>query len=184
MKILAGKFKNQNLHSFSKTLPIRPMTQRVKKSVFDVLTPCLRNSTVLDLFSGSGSLSFESLSRGAASCWAVEKHPLCQKLIQKNKEKLCVSDSEFYLYKGDVFKFLKSYKGPTFQIIFLDPPFRFKQNDFLIKNLKKSCACDRDSLVVFELPSRTTLSSPLISIRSKKKFGDKMVYFFHIQGSL
>ena len=64
------------------------MTQRVKKSVFDTIQAYLPNSRVLDLFAGSGSLSFESLSRGAVSCHTVEKNKLCGNLIAKKSKNI------------------------------------------------------------------------------------------------
>ena len=181
LKIIAGKFKGQSLHSFSKTLPIRPMTQRVKKSVFDTIQAYLPESRVLDLFSGSGNLSFESLSRGAVSCHAVEKNKFCQHLILKNQKTLKIPAHQLKLYRQDVFHFLKKYKESPFNIIFADPPFADRLGVSLIKNLNSSPACDKKSLIVLELFSKELFPENEVSLWVKKSFGDKLVYFFYIK---
>ncbi len=181
MKIIAGQFKGQSLHTFSKTLPLRPMTQRVKKSVFDTLQSELPDSKVLDLFSGSGSLSFEALSRGASVCFAVEKNKLCRQLILKNQQKLKIASDQLKLYRQDVFSFLKRNQKTAFDIIFTDPPFPERLAKPLIKSLSLSPACDKESLVVFELSSKELFPENEVSLRLKKSFGDKVVYFFYIR---
>ena len=180
LKIIAGEFKGQSLHTFSKTLPLRPMTQRVKKSVFDTIQSELPESRVLDLFSGSGNLSFESLSRGAAACCAVEKNKLCWSLIKKNQQKLKIPANQLKLYRQDVFYFLKKYKETAFNIIFADPPFPERLGESLIKPLSLSSACDKESLIILELSSKELFPENEVSLWLKKSFGDKVVYFFHI----
>lgn len=181
LKIIAGTFKGQNLHIFSKGLPLRPMTQRVKKSVFDTIQSNLSNAKVLDLFSGSGSLSFESLSRGALFCYAIEKNKLCSNLIAKNQQKLKIPCHQMKLYRQDVFYFLKKYKKNPFNIIFADPPFPKQLGVSLIKALKSSSACDKKSLIILELSSKEYFPEDEVLLRLKKSFGDAIVYFFYIK---
>lgn len=180
LKIIAGKFKGHKLHTFPKALPVRPMTQRVKKSVFDTLQADLPNSKVLDLFSGTGNLSFESLSRGAVSCHAVEKNKFCWNLITKNQKALKIAVNQLKLYRQDVFYFLKKYKEIPFNIIFADPPFADRLAGSLIKTLKSSPACDSKSLIVLELSSKELFPENEVSLQTKKSFGDKSVYFFYM----
>lgn len=157
------------------------MTQRVKKSVFDTIQAYLPNSRVLDLFAGSGSLSFEALSRGAVSCHAVEKNKLCGSLIAKNQKTLKITAHQLKLYRQDVFYFLKKYKEKPFNIIFADPPFPEHLSTSLIKALKFSPVCDKDSLIILELSSKELFSENEVLLKTKKSFGDKWVYFFYIK---
>ncbi|MDE0151910.1 MAG: 16S rRNA (guanine(966)-N(2))-methyltransferase RsmD [Bdellovibrionales bacterium] len=180
LKIIAGHLKGHSLCNF-KNLPIRPMTQRVKKSVFDTIQADLPDSRVLDLFSGTGNLSFESLSRGALSCLAVEKNKLCWNLIIKNQQKLKIPAHQLKLYRQDVFYFLKKYKENSFDIIFADPPFPERLGASLIKSLISSSACDKESLIILELSSKESFPETEVSLRLKKSFGDKIVYFFYIR---
>ena len=184
MVVLSGRYKGHKLYTFPKGLPIRPMTQRVKKSVFDTITSYLNPETkVLDLFSGCGSLSFESLSRGAKQVYAVEKNKKCCLVIQKNAVKLKIIKEQLILNSMDVFQFLKNSQNiKPFGLIFADPPFCEHWCERIIKSLKTSPVCDKESLIVMEASSKETFpKAPFIALQAKKNFGDKFVYFFHLQ---
>ena len=184
MRILSGQYKGRPLLSFSKTLPIRPMTQRVKKSVFDTLRPIFQQNhhvRVLDLFSGCGNLSFEALSQGASECYAVESHPLCCQLIQKNSDQLG-TQTKLTVCRQDVFLFLRKYQEKPFDLIFIDPPFKKMYGQKVIKALNSSLVCDNNTWVVLETSVKETLSKELsIIIHNQKNFGDKKVYFLFIK---
>ena len=107
MRIIAGKWKGRKLKSWSERLPVRPMTDQVKETVFNVLGPYLfEGCKVLDLFSGTGSLALEALSRGARLAHVVENHSSCIKLIQKNMEFL-PQENQLWIHKKNAFSFLK-----------------------------------------------------------------------------
>ena len=110
MRIIAGRYKGRKLYSWNKKLPVRPMTDRIKETVFNVLSPYFFESCkVLDLFSGTGSLSLEAFSRGAGEVHAVEKHPLCLQVIKKNISFLDPAQ-KFVLHKKNVFSFLRRHQ--------------------------------------------------------------------------
>lgn len=184
MRILSGQYKGQSLLQFPKTLPIRPMTQRVKKSVFDVIRPYFQQNSkikVLDLFSGSGQLSFESLSQGAFHCCAVEQNRQCCQLIRKNAQKLNIKTG-WTLHQENVFRFLKKHQDiESFDIIFADPPFKKQYGESIVQCLSLSPLCNQDSLVVLEASEQeNALKDAAVSLQSQKSFGDKQVYFFKI----
>src|SRR5437870_2154456 len=118
MRIIAGKFKGRKLVSFDEE-HIRPTTDRVKESIFNILAPYLDGAKVLDLYSGTGNLSFESLSRGAFSVTAVEVSKRSIQIIYRNQELLKVGD-ELTVVKGDAVDYLKKYQGEAFDIILID----------------------------------------------------------------
>ena len=181
MRILSGQYKGHKLLEFSKKRPIRPMTQRVKKSVFDTIRPYLKNACVLDLFSGSGQISFEALSQGAQICHAVEQNKQCCRLILQNAQKLKIK-KELVLYQEDVFHFLKKKKNlENFDIIFADPPFQRRYGKSIIQHLSLSSLCRPDTLVILEAESQEdVLEGSSVALKNKKYFGDKAVYFFNI----
>ena len=184
MVVLSGQYKGHKLYTFPKSLPIRPMTQRVKKSVFDTITAYLNSKTkVLDLFSGCGSLSFESLSRGVMQAHAVEKNKKCCLVIRKNAVKLKITKQKLVLNSRDVFQFLKTSRHlKPFDLIFADPPFQEQWCERIIKSLKTSSVCGRESLIVMEASSKESFpKAPFIDLQAKKNFGDKFVYFFYLK---
>ena len=181
MRILSGLYKGHKLLEFSKKRPIRPMTQRVKKSVFDTIRPYLQKARVLDLFSGSGQISFEALSQGAQVCHAVEQNKQCCQLILQNAQKLKIK-KEIVLHQKDVFHFLKKQQDlESFDIIFADPPFQRQYGKSIIQHLSLSSVCRPDTLVILEAESQeSVLEDSAVKLKNKKSFGDKAVYFFYI----
>src|SRR5438046_2620552 len=106
MRIIAGRFRSRELLAPSGDAT-RPTTDRARESLFNVLANLMEfgGAHVLDLFAGSGALSFEALSRGAATVTLVEKNRKAIDAIQKNAEQLAVS-SEIQIKPVDVFRFL------------------------------------------------------------------------------
>ena len=118
MKILAGRFGGRKIKT-SKNLPYRPTKSMVRKSLFDHLTP-FEYSSVLDLFSGSGILGFEAVSRGADSVVFVEKNQSVLSYLKHNSNLL---NGPKYSFHGlDAFTYLTK-KKETFDLIFADPPY-------------------------------------------------------------
>lgn len=117
MNILAGEFGGRRIKMVSK-LPYRPTKSRVRKSIFDSLMP-FRFRMVLDLFSGSGILGFEAVSRGAQSITFVEKHGPTLGLIKQNAAGLS-GPSYTFKHCGAV-SFLR--RSGSFDLIFADPPY-------------------------------------------------------------
>ena len=117
MDILAGEFGGRRIKTVSK-LHYRPTKSRVRKSIFDSLMP-FHFSTVLDLFSGSGILGFESASRGARSVTFVEKHGPTLRLIKHNAASLLGPGYTFIHCSAE--SFLR--RSGSFDLIFSDPPY-------------------------------------------------------------
>lgn len=119
MRIIAGSRKGHKLHEFSGQ-DIRPTTDRVKESVFNLIQEFIPGSRTLDLFGGSGALTFEALSRGAESGVCVDISGTAVSVIKKNQEELKFDN--FTVINTDAAQFLKS-TDRTFSVIFLDPPY-------------------------------------------------------------
>ena len=119
MRVIAGKYKNRALKSFSGQF-VRPTSGIVKKSLFEIIKP-LKEKRVLDLFSGIGSLGIESLSRGALSVTFVEKNKRVFKVLSDNVRTIC-SEDRTNIVNEDVNIFLKSHKK-KYDVILADPPY-------------------------------------------------------------
>ena len=120
MRIISGKHRGRRL-SPVKNLKARPTTDRAKESLFNILNNLVdfEDITVLDLFGGTGGISYEFASRGCENLTIIEKDYNHIKYINKVSNEL---DFDLNIIKGDVFKYLKN-TAQKFDVIFADPPF-------------------------------------------------------------
>ena len=181
MRIITGRFKGRHLCSFSADF-IRPMTDRVKTVVFDTLYSAGLNfvdSRVLDLFSGTGNLALEALSRGAKEAYLVDSSKKSIQIIRKNCQLLDVH-SNIRIYHKDVFHFLDSYKGDSFELVFADPPFKKKLGKKTLDKLSLSKVGRVSTFLVLETSVQEEFLEKAGSYQlfTKKKFGDKQVLFY------
>ena len=145
MRIVAGKYRGRVLQEF-RGMDIRPTADRVKESVFQILTPYFQGARVLDLFAGSGALGIESLSRGAAEAVfndsSKESLKVCRANLQKVGERAAV-------YNLDYKSCLRSVSG-KFRLIFCDPPYRMECLAEILALVKERGLLEEGGLVVFE----------------------------------
>ncbi len=118
MRVIGGTFGGRRLETPS-DYSVRPTTDKVKEALFSSIQFEIEGARVLDLFSGSGQLGIEALSRGAESAVFVDKSPQSVELTKRNLKKCGV---EAIVVKGDSIAFLESCKE-YFDIAFLDPPY-------------------------------------------------------------
>lgn len=151
MRIIAGKCKGKIINS-PKTLKTRPTLDRVKEALFSILNPYMQDANVLDLFSGTGNLGLESISRGAKFAWLNDKENLAISTIISNVEltnfKNCVK-----ITKKDYIKCLKQIEASntTFDIIFLDPPYDSMLAIDTLKYIEDSKnILSKDGIIIYE----------------------------------
>ncbi|WP_224490125.1 RsmD family RNA methyltransferase [Robertkochia flava] len=128
MRIISGKHKSKRLVA-PKKLPVRPTTDFAKEALFNVLNNhyYLDELTVIDLFSGTGNISYELASRGCTDITAVDSHPGCVQFISKTSQEL---DMNIKTVRSDVFKFLERTLLKV-DLIFADPPYDMPEEDML-----------------------------------------------------
>lgn len=124
MRIISGSHRGRRIFPPS-NLPVRPTTDLAKESLFNILWNYIdfENLRVLDLFAGTGNLSYEFASRGSAEVIAVEIHPRCVEFIKKTATALNLNNIR--VVRGEVLHFLKHASSP-YDIIFADPPYDMK----------------------------------------------------------
>jgi 16S rRNA (guanine966-N2)-methyltransferase len=123
MRIISGKFKSRKI-DFPKNKLTRPMTDRTKETLFNIVGSFVFGKHVLDLYAGSGSLGLEAISRGALTATFVDDGPWAQKVIEKNLESLGIRPSGKILAMEMHSAIRKLEKiGQGFALIFVDPPF-------------------------------------------------------------
>lgn len=179
MRIISGKYKGKRLTA-PKKLPVRPTTDMAKEALFNILNNrfYFDELKVLDLFSGTGNISFEFASRGTEMITAVDGHQACVRYISKIAQEL---DFSIYTVKSDVFKFLQG-TPEKFDLIFADPPYAFDTEQFLnIANLvfEQELLLD-DGLLIIEHSDQTNLSQhPKFS--GQRKYGGSIFSFFEVE---
>ena len=129
MRIISGKYRSRQIHP-PRNLTVRPTTDFAKESLFNILNNLVdfEELSVLDLFAGTGNLSYEFFSRGARQVTAVENDSRCAAFIEKTSELL--KAESITVFKADVFQFLKHAFG-SYDIIFADPPYEMENLDTL-----------------------------------------------------
>lgn len=134
MRVISGTARGKKLIS-QKGLETRPTLDRVKESLFNILQFDIKNTSILDLFSGSGALAIEALSRGANNAVLCDSSKNAINIINKNLENTRVKQRSKVINK-DYIEVLNDLKDESekFDLIFLDPPYK---SDYILKSIKK-----------------------------------------------
>lgn len=178
MRIIGGRLGGRRLTSF-KADHIRPTSDRVKESLFNILGQTLEGLRVLDLFSGTGNLAIESFSRGAIYVEAVEKHPKSLTIIRKNLEALELSKS-VRVVQSDVFAYLKKYRGDPFDLVLVDPPFTESLADSVMEEISRSGVWQKGTLIAIESSGKEKIGDAYVDLVciDRRDFGDKILSIF------
>ena len=178
MRIISGKYKGRRIFP-PKGLPVRPTTDMSKEALFNVLNNhfSFEGLKVLDLFAGTGNISFEFASRGSAPITSVDADFGCVKFI---KQIATEYDFEIAATKSDVFQFLERNKA-TYDIIFADPPYGLDQKTFekVVLTVFEKEALQEDGMMIIEHSKYTKLDH-LIHFSFQKSYGGSIFSFFEI----
>ncbi|HUL15600.1 MAG TPA: 16S rRNA (guanine(966)-N(2))-methyltransferase RsmD [Terriglobales bacterium] len=155
MRVIAGKFRSRIFKSL-KGQALRPTSDRLRETLFDVLGGDVSGARFLDLFAGTGAVGIEALSRGAAHAVFVERHPPAVRIIRENLASLGVA-SEAGVLSGDAMKILEkmdqasSSASGDFNLVFVDPPYAARdQYRDVLHFLGSSRLLDQAAIVVTE----------------------------------
>ncbi len=168
MRVISGTSRGSALFSLDGSLT-RPTTDRVKEAMFSMIQFDIPESTVLDLFAGSGALGIEALSRGARHCDFVEQNPDAAEIVKKNLEKTKLY-SLSGLFNTTARQYLSTCKK-KYDIILLDPPYGKKLCDFAISEIIKLGLASENALFVCE----TAADEPSFSAGRRKRYGKTAV---------
>jgi len=185
MRSIAGEFRGPKL------LPpdgdaTRPITDRVKQSLSDIIAPQIEDARVYDLFAGTGSMGLECLSRGAAHASFFESDRSAIERLKKNIAALKL-ESRTQIIPGDLFKWFSS-NAPANKanLIFLDPPYRFlKEYAQKLRNLAESLATNHlagDGWVIFRHDVEDALELPRLKVVDRREYGGMVLEFLRCNG--
>ncbi len=181
MRIISGKFKGRRIFP-PKNLPVRPTTDMSKEALFNVLNNhfSFEGLKILDLFAGTGNISFEFASRGSDNITAVDADFGCVKFIKQIAEEY---DFNIAAMRSDVFKFLEKNTN-SYDIIFADPPYALDQKTFenIVTLVFQQDLLQEDGMMVIEHSKYTKLDH-MIHFSFKKSYGGSIFSFFEIIGN-
>lgn len=178
MRIIAGSLKGRTLISPT-SLAVRPATDRVKGSIFNMLQNRLGlgGAFVLDLFAGTGSLGFEAISRGAEKVVFVDDDDEALDLIEQNADKLGCAD-RCEVRKGDALNHVVM-ETRAYHLIFADPPYAFPELSSIPERIFSRQLLKKDGLLIIEHARRTTFPpSTAYRVAVSREFGNTTVSFF------
>ena len=179
MRIISGKLKGRRL-SAPKKLPVRPTTDMAKEGLFNILNNNYYFDAidVIDLFAGTGNISYEFASRGTKNIYAIDAHFGCIKYISITAKEL---DLPINTYKNDVYKFLEKTSLQA-DVIFADPPYDFETEQFLkIADLVFTKKLLNDEGVLIIEHSKHTDLSKHENHSYDKRYGGNVFSFFEKQ---
>lgn len=171
MRIIAGKYRGKVLCSF-RGEAIRPTPDRVKESVFEILSKRIPNARVLDLFCGSGALGIESLSRGAGEVVFNDCSEESLALLKKNLSRV---EGNYRIFQEDFRAFLSRAES-AFDLIFCDPPYRESYLAQILRLVDERGLLAEGGLAIYESEREETPPAGW-RFADARKYGRTLVYF-------
>lgn len=186
MRIIAGEFRGRTLLP-PPSQATRPVTDRVKQSVFDILMPLIPDATVYDCFAGTGSMGLECLSRGAAQVTFFEADRGAAERLRRNIQTLKVDDRSTVI-TSDLFRWFADRKSRgRASLVFVDPPFRFlRENPESLRSLAADLAARHladGATIIFRHDAADVLDLPPLVRSDVREYGSMSVEFLRADTS-
>lgn len=181
MRIITGIAKGRIIKA-PDGLNTRPTSDRVKEALFNIISKKIYGARVLDLFTGTGNLGLEAISRGAEMCTFVEKNNNAYKILASNIEMLgFIFTSE--LYRGDAFDVLETIGkvNKKYDIIFLDPPYSMGLVEKSVKKISELMIMEQNGVIVSECDEKDIIPEKINDIKTYRieKYGRTKIYFWN-----
>lgn len=158
VRIIGGQWRGRRIGVCQNT-SVRPTPDRVRETLFNWLSSALPGARCLDLFSGTGVLGFEALSRGADEAWFIENDPKLVKSLEKQSR---ILDANARIIKADALKTISTAPSKLFDIVFVDPPYMMDLSEVLFQ---LSSWVSSDNLVYVERQAKPRIQ--LIELLAK-----------------
>lgn len=177
MRIIAGEWKGRRLKTV-KGMNTRPTSDKVKGAIFNILGPRTIEAQILDLYAGTGNLSFEALSRGATGAVLVERSPAAWETIKENA-KLLGAEERTRVLKMDALTFLEQKGIGKFDLIFLDPPYRRGIAQKMLMEIRDRAYLNPQGVIIAETAADEVIPGDLypLEVMITKEYGDTKIWF-------
>lgn len=181
MKVISGKYKGRILNGFD-IKGTRPTMDRVKESLFAMIQDYVKESIVLDLYSGSGNLAIEAISNGSSYAYMVDNNVVAINTINKNIKLLNINNAK--VIKSDAFLALNSFlkEDIIFDIIFLDPPYNTNELDKVLSFINSNISIlSSNGIIVAETSLKIDYTKyNSLKVYKERKYNDKTVTILKI----
>ncbi len=177
IRVAGGIYKGREL----KTLPgmdTRPTTGRVREAIFSILQHDIEGARILDIFSGSGALAIEALSRGASSGVLIEKNQKAVGIIKANLKKLDIEARLIVNNYKPALKLLDE-EGERFDLIFADPPYKLLGPDEMADELSKYSLAKSGSMLIMEHAGNVVPADERVI--KTRRFGDSAISIYRYE---
>ena len=183
MRVIAGKYRSRTLRSL-KGQALRPTSDRLRETLFNILGPTVEDSTFIDLFAGTGAVGIEALSRGARSAIFIEQHAPAATLIRRNLDSLGIK-AEAEIHGVNVLRGLERLEAHNVhaQFIFLDPPYaEFQEYEDVLEFLGDSLLLAPGGRVIAEHLKKRALPEQVggLELARVVEQGDAALSFYRL----
>lgn len=148
MRVIAGIAKSLPLKT-PQGMETRPTTDRIKETLFNIIQNYLADAVFLDLFSGSGGIGIEALSRGCRKCYFVDNDAKAVECIKSNVHFTKMEEKSVIL-KQDVFGSLNTFSFPPVEVVFMDPPYHCGLEKKVLETLRDKAYISEETLIIVE----------------------------------
>jgi len=182
MRVIAGEFKGRRLDRIE-GMDIRPTSDKVKESLFNILGDAVVDSRFLDLFGGTGGIGIEALSRGAKHVVFIDVSAKSIKVLKGNLEHLNIKENVEVFNTDYSTAISKLHKyGKKFDIIFIDPPYSVGMAQDALKEIDKHSILAQSGLVVVEHDTRDEMPARIgrLGIFRSKQYGNTTLSFYDL----
>lgn len=186
MRIIAGKYRGRKLVEARMLKDLRPTTDSNRENLFNILSSSktiqntgfeLQNCHLLDVFCGTGAVSFEAISRGAKSATLIDNNPKHLEIAKENSFSLKENNLQYFCFDltGQAIK-----AGKQHNLIFIDPPYSKNFAAIAFENLAKSGWIDQSALIIIEHSRAENLPEGKLKLLEQRQYG-KTIFSFFIQ---
>ena len=183
MRIISGNLKGKKIElpSDKSTRPLKDLT---KESIFNIIQHSnlckleLKKSNILDCFSGTGSFGLECISRGAKKVIFIENYEPAIQVLEKNITNLKVQNL-CEIYRSNISNFFKNHNGSKFDLIFFDPPYKFKEINNIFKIIYENNLLDKNGIIILHRHKKSIEKLPVNFNQIESKiYGISKIIFY------
>ena len=179
MKVISGTLKGRKIEGYNID-GTRPTMDRVKESLFATIQNNIKDSTVLDLFAGSGQLGIEAISNGAKTCYFIDNNKEVIKILNNNISNLNIKQSSKVIL-SDWKKSLNDFSNQNikFDLIFVDPPYNYDVYEKILDKVSTLNLLNKEGLIILEHSNLKLKDSyNNLTLYKEKKYGNKSIKIY------